>query len=68
MEKLLKRLKALAWPATIIAVAIIWAYSSFATIAYVDNKHAGVMEVLNDIRERVKTIDDRTFELANRKH
>ena len=68
MDRLIKNLQALVWPATIIAIALVWAYSSFATINYVDTKHQGVLEILNDIRDHVKMIDERTYELAQRRH
>lgn len=64
MGKWFKQFEALIWVGTLIAVSLIWAYQSFATIAYVDQRHAGVMDVLSDIRDRVKSIDERTFDLA----
>lgn len=66
MSKWLKEFQGLVWAATLIAVALVWAYQSFATIAYVDQKHQGVLEILHEINDHVKTIDDRTFELSKR--
>lgn len=67
MGKWLKDFQVIVWAATLMAISLVWAYQSFATIAYVDQKHAGVMDILKDIQDRVKTIDDRTFDLAQRK-
>lgn len=67
MGKWYKQFEALIWAATVGVGLLTYAYSSFATKEYVNEKHAGVMEVLNDIRTDVKTIEQRTYDLAQRK-
>lgn len=67
MGKWLKDFQALIWAATIAVGLISYAYQSFATKEFVNTKHESVMGVLSEIRESVKTIDDRTYELARRK-
>jgi hypothetical protein len=59
-----KQFESLLWFGVIVAGVAVWAYTSFATINYVDKKHESVMSVLQDIQTSVRTIDQRTYELA----
>ena len=64
MGKWFKQFEALIWAATLALVSLAFVYTSFATKEYVDNKHESVMGVLSEMRESLKKIDDRTYELA----
>lgn len=74
MKKWFKDNQAAIWVGSTIAILIIWAYSTFATISmadsqvqsmktYVDTKHAGVENELLYQRELLKGIDQRTIEI-----
>lgn len=45
---------------------VVFTYSTFATIKYVDEKHIGVMSVLNEIRSRVTNIEVLQREILRR--
>ncbi len=64
MGRWFKQFEALIWAATLAVASLAFAYGTFATTLYVDTKHEGVMDVLNEIRESVRTIDQRTFDIA----
>lgn len=44
------------WFGGIVAAAVVWSFTTFATIDYVKEKHAGVMELLTEIRHDVKEL------------
>ena len=67
MGRWFKQFESLIWAATLALASLAFVYQSFATKEYVDVKHQGVMDVLTEIREHVRTIDDRTYELSRRK-
>lgn len=56
MNKWYKSNQGLVWFATIIASFIAYAYTTFATVSYVDKKHEGVMDVLKEIRTDVREV------------
>lgn len=51
-----KQFEALIWVATISVVSLVFMYATFATTQYVDAKHEGVMDVLQEIRQDVREI------------
>lgn len=62
-----KQFEALIWAATLALTSLGYVYASFATKEYVNQKHDGVMKVLEKIDSAVQKIDDRTYELARGK-
>ena len=64
MGKWFRQFEALIWAASLAIATLAFAYQSFATKEYVNQKHESVMDVLTEIRASVRTIEDRTFQLA----
>lgn len=57
-----------------IAGVVAWALGTFATIPYVDAKHSeamgaigGTQTAITDIKDTLKVIDERTWEMSGRK-
>jgi hypothetical protein len=50
-----------------IASVIIYSFTTFATVKYVDDKHDSVKESLTDIKNAIQSLDDRVFDLVNKK-
>ena len=67
MGKWLKQFESLIWAAMLALTSLAFVYQSFATKEYVDVKHNGVLLILEDIRDSVKKIDERTYELARKR-
>lgn len=59
-----KKFEALIWAASLAMASLAFVYTSFATKEYVDTKHAGVVQMLQDIKNSVDKIDQRTYDLA----
>lgn len=49
-----------------VCASVVFVYSTFATVKYVDEKHIGVMGVLVEIKERVTSIESLQRELLRR--
>lgn len=73
-EKLVKIIKDHVWISSIVAGLILWLFQTFATIqavaekegslrAYVDEKHRGVENRLDDIKAIVERTDQRVYDL-----
>ena len=67
MSKWFKQFEALIWAATVALASMGYVYASFATKEYVDQKHNSVVQILERIDTAVQKIDDRTYELAQRR-
>jgi hypothetical protein len=46
---------------------VVFLFSTFATIGYVDAKHDGVMAILYEIKDSVSRIESRVYELNKEK-
>lgn len=77
MKNWFKNFQAFMYPVTIFAVAIVYAFESFATRTYVDDKHKSVtetmekdkkqvLEVLSEIKETLKVIDGRVYDMSGK--
>ncbi len=62
-----KHFESLIWAATLVAASLVFAYQSFATKEYVDQKHESVVNILQDIKSAVQKIDDRMYEERKRR-
>lgn len=51
--------------ATGLVATIVYAYSTFATVAYVNEKHTQVKEDLTEIKDMLMVIDKRLYELKS---
>lgn len=47
----------------VVATIIVFLYTTFATITYVDAKHDSAISLLVEIRESVKRIEERVYQL-----
>lgn len=52
---------------TAIVSAMVFFYTTFATVQYVDTKHQGVLEKLQDIKDRLVRIEDKQDKVLRRK-
>lgn len=59
-----KKFEALIWAATLAMASLVFVYTSFATKEYVDVKHAGVISMLQGMKDSLDKIDQRTYDLA----
>jgi hypothetical protein len=59
MNKWYEKHQGTVWLATIVATLVAYAFTTFASIEYVDKKHENVMDVLNEIRIDVREIRQR---------
>lgn len=66
MGAFFKQFEALIWTASTTVGVLLWAYTSFATKEYVNQKHESVVQILSDIRDTVKTMEQRQYELVRR--
>lgn len=45
---------------------VVWAYTTFATAAYVDQKHEGVLLYLERMESKLDRIDQRVYEMKRK--
>lgn len=67
MGRWFKQFEAIIWAASLALATVAYTYQSFATKEYVETKHESVMDVLNRIDSNVKTVEQRTYELAQKR-
>lgn len=65
MTKLFKSPEALISMLIACVSALAYVYTTFATVTYVDKKHEEVKEVLVEIKDSVKSIDLRVWQLRD---
>jgi hypothetical protein len=56
MDNWYKKHQGIIWLLTITVSLVAYAYTTFATVSYVDLKHENVMDVLREIRTDVREI------------
>lgn len=77
MKKLYTLLREHIWLSSVVAALILWLFQTFATISavaeketslrtYVDEKHRGVENRLDDLKTIMERVDERVYELNRR--